>query len=435
MNNIVNCPPNIDKYEVVPSLIVPAVSSLHVIKPVTYSSQDLEITLMDKKNTHSLLDIMAIQTGRTNKPTLNELSDNELSFILQLYSIFLRFVNDNTVINKYQLNGSLPRISFSCDPHTEDREGLQPVKRFHTHMYLMTNDTIKEAESNKIKYQDIKSEYLRRRLVDPISFLGNNLIFDIHENFITVPTEIKINKPDHISTINNNLQLGFNAKINNNNDFIGSPVFQKYLKDLHSSLQNVYTDIAYAFTGVRESAVCGKRHALLDKTEILKRLNQLNYLSRSSRQGLEQLVSTLKRPPIFLMKRIFTHDRRVIHHIPTNGLCYAFSIAQESVVYEGEDSKDNLVMNILPKMFSDIGGAGLVGLEGTGCVLLNRGHGSYNEEQMLERWKYQEEFLSYVDRNIGSSFDKQTMDLSSISSIFKNWDKSLKDKPYTIVNR
>lgn len=429
MDNIFLAPKNLSELPVISSLPVPTSKLIHVVKPIVFNIGEHEqLALMDKKNTHSLYDMMLIQVGEYSKASIQELTEKELEFTFEVASLFFKFVNEKQIYNFYGFNNGIPRVSYSFDPWTTDREGLQPIKRFHLHMYVMSPEDCDYIRNKKHRYVNIVNAYERRRLVDPVTFISNQILFDIHQHLVKLPAEFHMEflKPEEYITTG--IPLGLNIKIRE----INKTKLSRYLLNLHKTMIYVSECLYKAFTGGKSIAPSGTRYTLLNYNQILNNLKQIEWLSKTSLCGLSEIANTLRSVPDRLLKNINRYSKWSTHHIVSNGLAYAFSLQQDNTI--GNKKNNLLNLNISPRMFSDLGGAGLFGCNGASAIMLNRGIGKYTKFQMSQRWKYQREFQLYIQNNLNENFITSTMHNEEIKKIFKNWSKSKKDKTYKIPN-
>ncbi|MFB5763592.1 hypothetical protein [Paenibacillus medicaginis] len=413
-------PKNLSKMRVAVDITVPTVPEAHVVTPLIFLTKNGgELAVMDKKLAHSLLEVMVIETSKREKRTINQLSAEENVLYVELLSLFITFINKKEIIEKYNLDGTAARIVFNYDPWTQDRDGLQPVKRFHTHLYIVNNQHIDQIETNSTTYGEIEDRYLRRRLVDPFSFLGASLLFDIHQNLLeTTDVVAQVKEPNPEQMIENGLPIGLNVKIINESAALNREGLRKYIVKLNALIERSYNELYRAITGEASPAEKFKRHDILNKKDALENLSEISWLSERSLQGLEEAIVKLRSPSDRLFKRKHHLDMLIFHNI-LNGLAYTFSI---SLLIPSDCSRsDALDINISVRLFGDSGGAGMFGYGNKSAVMLQRGKGIYNSLELAERHSFQADLQKYLMEELSSKYAYRKMEAAQANSLLNQY--------------
>ncbi|MFD1886728.1 hypothetical protein [Paenibacillus wenxiniae] len=402
-------PSNLLKLKMALHIPIPTVPETHVIPPIAFSTSDNgQIAIMDKKLAHGLLEIMLIEVSEREKRTINQLSEEEATLYTELVELFLCFINEEDIKKEFNLHNTVSRIVFNYDPWTEDRDGLQPVKRFHTHLYIVDDHVINQLNKNTVVYEDLQSRYERRKLVDPFSFIGTSILFDIHQNLLNKKDlNIKIMNVDPVEAIEQGLPLGLNIKLRKNRNGTVNKKLKEYILKINELIENSFIDIYKAVTGSIPPAQKYKRHDLLDTEIAMENLSQISWLSERSMKGLYEVVTTLNSESYKLFQRKKHLDLLLFHNL-LNGLAYTFSINMN--IGEPHSEIDILDINISVRLFGDSGGAGMFGLKEKSIVLFNRGEGIYNKEQLARRHQFQRRFQKYVIEKLKLQYTYNTIE-------------------------
>jgi hypothetical protein len=394
-------PPNpkykidLDALPAVVEISTPLGEANGVVRPLTlFTHDDSAIALMDKPHPHALLEMMTMQAGRQVKSGIDELSEEELSLSLSIINQFARFVHQPSVARHFDLRGGLVRASFNYDPFTLDRPGLQPDKRFHAHMYLLDRKALGVIGRRALPYGALKDPFDKRRMVDPFSFLGAQLAYDLHRRRRLCPSTIAPMIPDSVETVRQGLPLGLNLELLHGWDTLTDRAFPRYLRRLHQAMAEATDELFLAFTNRRSVAPIGTRYPCLPPSLIRERLAKLRWLSADSYRGLCDLVNWLRPLPSTLLERLSRHPRYQVQHVTLNGLAYTISIAENAPMELAGGGA--LFLNIAVRMFANVGGAGLFGCRGVSAVMLDRGRGTLNAKEMLTRRSFQQEFQEAV---------------------------------------
>jgi hypothetical protein len=351
--------------------------------------------IMDKLKTHALYDLTLMQSAHEARRTLDELTEGEFDLLLRVSYLFGRFIEQSEHIRRFRLAGSKPRIVFNHDPQTWDRPGLQAIERFHTHMYVLVSSTLEKIRLLRQPFSSLQSAYTRRRLVDPLAFLGPQILYDLLLHSQQTPPWAKIIIPDPTETVCSGLPLGLNIILEEGWNVLTRSWFGAYLLHMHQLMVGASNEIFQAFTGEDAIAAPGTRHTLLPMDRIHERIQRIPWLSTTSRLGLHQMAAQLRTASSQLLAQPERHPIWSVHHIILNGLAYTLSIMPSKPIVPGL-TNNPLLMTVSVRLFSDIGGASLFGCEGVSALNIERGYGTFSSSDVEQRQAFQRSFLEMV---------------------------------------
>ena len=419
MDKVFMAPDNLSDLQVVEELPMPSVPIIHVVSPLVLHVKEGEtLTLMDKKNSHSLLDMMILQTGDTPKATIEHLTPEEYRLTFSLVAHYADFINREEIIHRFGMEGSLPRFSFNHDPFTNDRESLQATRRFHLHMYLLESNMLEEIQERKRRYGQIENKFERQRLVDPMSFLSAHLIYDLITYHLPQNEFFTVMYPDGEEAVRTGRSLGLNIRLNEGWEVLKDEGFSNYFLNVHHAILFATEQVYFAMTGRDSVPPLGHRHQLLEIETIQENLRKLIWLSDFSRDGLLEMARTL-RPVSRLVSEINKrHPEWAVYHVVAKSLPYTVSIAPEYPI--GAGVTDNpLYLNLSLRLFSDVGGAGLFGCLNTSAVKLKRGDGVFSELELKRRWDFQKEFFRFVEKGLKDLYETSRLTAEQVIPLIR----------------
>ncbi|MDK8182742.1 hypothetical protein [Paenibacillus sp. UMB4589-SE434] len=391
-------PANVEELTV-STISMPTAPTIHQIPPLVLKLDDINsITLMDKKSAHSLLEMMIIQTGQLPRASITDISDKEYRAWIDMVCNFFDFVGQDSIIKKYSLRGSLPRIAFNIDPWTDDRDGLQPVKRFHTHLYVLEQEVIKTMIETKTSYKEIDSNFQKRRLLDPFSFLGALVLKDMIQSFIDLPPDVRVVDPDPEETVRKGYPVGLNLIVKNGVETLRQKEGIELLYNLNKQIKQRSKEILEKFVGTGEPSPTGTRHKLLPLEVRLDNISRISWLSEHTRMMMADALHGLKDASEQLLRARKRHQELSSYMTTSNGIAYTLSMFPENRI--NYKSVTALWINICPRLFSDVGGAGLFGCCLVNSVMIQRGEGIFNEKQMQKRWNFQADLRNHMQQQI-----------------------------------
>ena len=133
------------------------------------------------------------------------------------------------------------------------------------------------------------------------------------------------------------------------------------------------------FVGTAEPAQCGSRHQLLPlEVPQIMNIRELPWLTEHSKELLIESAHFLKDASERLLNAANRHHKLASHLTVSNGIAYTFSLSSaETITSNGQSA---ICMSISPRLFSDVGGAGLFGCRSIHAVMINRGEGIFGIE-------------------------------------------------------
>ncbi len=415
-NDIIFFRPNNTNEITVSCLEVPTVPVVHRISPVDiHTTENGSIAISDKKNAHSIFELMLVNSSDTIKETILKLNKYEYRTYFDVVHSFFEFVTAAETINNFSLAGGVPRIVFNHDPDTDDRESLQPVKRFHSHLYIVTQGMLNSIRANCRTLKDVSSPFMRRTMVDPLSLLSENILYDIVTSSPVIPPNVKIVKPNHVRKIQKGDPFGVNIHLNEGIRALQRDEVRFFLLGIFHQMETCFNEIRAIFLGDHANAC---RANLQDLNAITDGVTKLEWLSLDTKRQLISVAEQL-RPLSMRLLKTSRHSRLKSNYLISKGLAYTFSITASSISSSNESSP--LIVNISPRFFSDTGGAGLFGCEGISAIYLKRGEGLFSEKELLQRWEFQDNFMNYFAKKVADR--NESLEMIKMSS--NNMNKML----------
>lgn len=352
------------------------------------------LVLVDKASPHALHDLMVSGLAVPPRAGPDDVAPPLGRALWGTALAFVRFVSDPDVQRAYGLTGGRLHLALNCDPNTQDRESCQADKQFHLHLLYWTAEELAPLRQPE-RVADFGAR-LRRQALDPLAFLGARLLQEALEQ-TPLPLDGARLLADEVDAILAGHRPpgclialpGWAA--------LQDPAFEPLVRTLHRRIAAVSADLLAAFTGRREAPPPWQRHPLLSRREIETNLARLPW-SAAVRGGLRELAARLHDLPGHLAKRLRTGPpapRK--HHMALNQPCYSLNL-HAPVVNTPEQplAQAGPVWLILQtKLFSGIGGAGLVSLADVPSVRILRGEGTYDARQWHHRARFQRAFARF----------------------------------------
>lgn len=326
------------------------------IKPSLFQENEhSSILLMDKPNVHALYSLMLVQSGRLPKLSFADLSRFEKKTCFQISSLFFRYWKNSKELSEHYF----PRFSFNHDPYTIHRPGLQSIQRFHAHLYLVDRIPLEKIlfNSKRLKFYLPDPNY--KDYFDPAAPFFEKLLIEAHQKEIALPQELEMVQLPFEEKINAGWGLGLTLLYRGDPGYFSSEQFISYLEKVDQTLHERYKNID-SYT----------QEVLSDLYALLRPIPRktYEYLQRKK----------------YLAKQILSY----------RDLSYSLSID-----YNFE--KNAFILSIYPRLFSEIGGAGLFSYQGTHCVIIRRNaERVFTESENDKRRTFQTQFLRYCDQLI-----------------------------------
>lgn len=372
-------------------------SMLKEIRCPQINSDSNSIALVNKHTLHSLYDMMLISSSKKVLCGSADLPRKVLETFLKIAYLFTKMVTDRNIINKYQLDNGRLIIGYNYDPFPGDRKGLMPYKRFHLHLNYLDKSMIYQIENKQVYYENLSSLRKKRQLIDPTTFLTSEILYDCLTLKKYDCNFIDIKKPNPESDVKNSNPFGLRFDFKNGWQELTDKYLARFIQKFHQLFLDIYNDIYYAFTGLNYKPRIWERPKLLSNQEIKANLSKLQYLSNNTKDKLLFFSSILVDITPKLMCYLKINQHKAISNIIMGGPMYSIFL------FINQFQKLSLVVN--PKLFSDIGGAGLFGFDGISVVNIERGIGQLNEKQINNRDRFQKEFSSIVNNNLDLLFE------------------------------
>lgn len=333
------------------------------IRPILFKEDEAScVLLMDKPNVHALYSLMITQAGRKVRKSFADLTVFERAKVFQLGARFFEYWQKSDELYR----NYLPRFSFNHDPFTIDRSGLQSIDRFHAHIYLNDERELETSLKNLKSLREIVFNPDYKDYYDPSALLLEMMLVDAHSQCLKVPQGFKIiDLPIH-DKIALGWGLGFNLVYKGKVDFFTSQSFIDYIMQVHRFLEMLFDLPA----------------------PLEKHIYQHDYLRESTRHYLEQVLSKL-RP---LSEKTYHYLKSRAHHskniLSYRKLSYSFAIDYNREL-------ESFVVSIVPRLFSEIGGAGFFSYKDANYVVVKRGVGKFSSFENNKRREFQMDFMNY----------------------------------------
>ncbi|MGB5834084.1 MAG: hypothetical protein WBG92_19155 [Thiohalocapsa sp.] len=350
------------------------------------------LALVDKAIPHALFDLMLSEASSVHKPTPDDVRRTTGQVLWRTGLEFVRFVSQPEHQRQFSLSGGQLHLALNCDPNTIDRESVQAAKQFHLHL-LYWGAVELGALQQPSRLADERSVVRRRQLLDPLSFLGARIMHAALSDFEFGITGAKLLDCDDAAVADGSRALGCVIRLPGW-QVLEAPAFEDMVRRLHRRLLRTGGRLLEAFTGQREPPAAWQRHPLLTSAEIDTRLAAMGW-SRGLRDGLLTLAASLRdlSPAQALrLQRAPPNARK--HCMILNQPCYAMNLhAPRPNTVDGPLIEARAVDLILQtKLFSGIGGAGLLGLNDIPSVRVVRGCGRYSGDAWRRRAAFQRAF-------------------------------------------
>jgi hypothetical protein len=350
------------------------------------------LAFVDKLKPHGLCDMMVLASDYYCKSSISDLAETTAAVVLNIAHSFLEFVGEIDNVRRFDLDDGHLHICYNYDANTVDRESGMNEKRFHLHLNYWSGEELGQYEP--CLFRNLPSVSWQHRLLDPIAFLGEQIAYDVLKTRLT---GFCLLPPDRERDLRLGLPAGFKIRFDDWS-ILQDPNLVQVLRLMHDCLDNTYSQLARAFTGTDDPPQAWQRHPLLPPAEIMRHVQEIEYLSENSRQGLAFLANTLRdiSPKVmaFLRKRRWARVR----HLTIAGLFYSLGLYSPESNRIGRPILDcrpvYLVMQ--PKLFADMGGAGVTYMKNVPVIRILRGDGVLTPEQIVRRREFQAAFMVYV---------------------------------------
>lgn len=338
------------------------------------------IIIMDKPNVHSLYSLMITQSGRTAKKSFTELTWFEKKKTFEVASKFFQFWRRSPEL----YNHYLPRFSYNHDPFTSDRPGLQSIERFHAHLYLTDLVELEKNLKTAVTLDEILPRHNYKDYFDPSAIFFENLLIDAHRAILKVPDDLKLIHMPMKDKIEAGLGLGLNWSYDGDINYFSTDRFLNYLDTIHQFLENYF----------KIPLFLENNHGIFfDKEDMKQKIEDDRILSNQTKEYLRRMVSHLKPLEPKIYNYLKTHSHWAKNVISYRKLSYSFSIDFNS-------TRNSFLISMIPKLFSEIGGAGFFSYKQANCMIIQRGIGKkFTEIENDLRRNFQLDFLDYCEEH------------------------------------
>ncbi|MEY6431338.1 hypothetical protein ABC977_02830 [Thioalkalicoccus limnaeus] len=354
------------------------------------------MALIDKATPHALYDLMLSEVSVDEKPSPRDVALATNQSLWRIGSNFIAFVSDPAVRRDFGLAGGVPHLAMNCDPNTRDRESVQAAKQFHLHLICWTRDEL-AGLARPDRFAEVAQVTTRRQVLDPLAFVAARLLPPMLGDRPLQPLGGRWLAPDDRACLDGTRPFGASIRLPGWS-VLAQPAFGVMIQVIHDRLITLATLLLEAFTGKLMSPDPWRRHRLLAAERIRANLRELA-LPVEACTALEVFAARLRDLPEAVVRRLARGGSVRRQHLMTLNLpSYALCLHGAGGAAATPDSAVDL--SIQPRLFSGIGGAGLVGLAGVPCVRIARGRGRYSFAQWAERARFQRDFATFNQRQM-----------------------------------
>lgn len=351
------------------------------------------LALIDKASPHSLFDLMVSEVSTASKSTAADVSAQTGLTLWRTGLNFVRFCAQAVVADAFGLSGGELHLALNCDPHTWDRESVQAAKQFHLHLLYWDAPSL-EPLSHAQCLGGVADRRLRRQALDPLSFLGARLVTEALDGLNLGVPGASLVPTDEGAVLRGTRPLGAVMALPGWG-VLESSGFEDLMRRVHRRLEWLAVLLIETFTGRGGIPSPWHRHPLLPVREIAARIDRLPFGDRA-KGGLMDLAGALRDlAPDTARWLVRATPARRMGLMTLNQPSYAMNIhataSQRHPLAEGAQVQ----LIIQPKLFSGIGGAGLLTLGGVPSVRVLRGQGTFSADQWQRRAQFQRAFACF----------------------------------------
>ncbi|MGB5732970.1 MAG: hypothetical protein WBM40_00805 [Thiohalocapsa sp.] len=379
------------------------------------------LALVDKAIPHALFDLMLSEASPRDKPTPVDVLPITGQLLWRTGLEMVRFVSQPHHQREFALGGGQLHLALNCDPNTTDRESVQAAKQFHLHLLYWTAAEL-AVLGQPSRLANERSPARRRQCLDPLSFLGARVLHAALSDFEFGILGAELLGWDDAGVFNGNRPLGCVMRLPGW-QVLESPAFEDMMRRLHQRLVGTGDQLLDAFTGHGAPPAPWQRYPLQPSAAIEARLVAQGW-SRSLREGLLSLAAGLRDLSPAQATRLRRASPVARKHCMTLNLpCYAVNLyAPSPNRADAPLIEANSVYLILQtKLFSGIGGAGLLGLNGIPSVRVVRGQGHFSEAEWRRRAAFQRAFALYNNEALKGVVGGRCSDVRRLLDLEQGW--------------
>jgi|GEM_PF-4084689 len=355
------------------------------IRPLIFKGKkNSSLILMDRLGNHDFFTLMLMQGGPFVEKGFHDLSISEIKKTFTIHKEFIDFWAETPDKEKYS-----PRFSFNHDPHTADRPGLQSIDRFHAHFYFFRLQNLElNSKTNSFPLKNVVYQPGYKDCYDPGSPPLEKVILDLNKNCLKVPKKLEIIDESLLAKVKNGRGLGLNILYNGNVEYFTRSPFINYLVEMHSKMEKVFHDF------MENALSYDPRSTLwyLDHEKAAQFIENISWLSPSTKSQLLEFIHCLKnlKPKI---NNYIAGKKAAKNLLAYRNLSYSLSI----------DLRDNdptkHLINLCPKVFCELGGAGFFSLQGYNAIIIDRKKDIFfSNETILKRRELQQSFINRMTK-------------------------------------
>lgn len=387
------------------------------------------MALIDKATPHALYDLMLSEVSVDEKATPRDVALATNQSLWRIGSNFIAFVSDPAVRGDFGLADGVPHLAMNCDPNTRDRESVQAAKQFHLHLIYWTRDEL-AGLTRPGRFADVAEVTTRRQVLDPLAFVAARLLPPMLGDRPLQSLGGRWLAPDDLACLDGTRPFGASIRLPDWS-VLAEPAFGVMIQVMHDRLTMLATLLLEAFTGKPMPPDPWRRHRLLAAERIRANLGELA-LPVGVRAALEVFAARLRDLPDAVVRRLVRGCSVRRQHLMTLNLpSYALCLHGAGGTAAVRDPKmlgDSAVdLSIQPRLFSGIGGAGLLGLAGVPCVRIARGRGRYSLAQWSERARFQRDFAAFNQRRMADGDGLVFEPLRTFAGIPAGWVAAERD--------
>lgn len=354
------------------------------------------LALVDKAIPHALFDLMFSEASAVDKPTPADVLPITGRLLWRTGLELVRFVSQPQHQRAFELAGGQLHLAMNCDPNTVDRESVQAAKQFHLHLlYWRAAElaVLNQPLPRSPRLGDVTSAARRRQCMDPLSFLGARVIHASLSGFDLGIPGARLLDCDDSAVADGSRPLGCVIQLPGW-QVLESQGFESMIRRLHRHLMQTGALLLDSFTGHSEPPPPWQRHPLLPTAQIDARLTAFGW-PRPIRTGLLTLAAGLRDLSVAQSARLRRASPAARKHCMTLNLpSYALNLyaPRTNAITAPLIEADDVYLILQTKLFSGIGGAGLLALSGIPSVRVLRGQGRYSEADWRRRADFQRAF-------------------------------------------
>ncbi len=377
--------------------------------------------LVDKASPHALYDLMVSAMHQPPQPAPVDAPPVAGQLLWRSAASFAAFVSEPEMMREFDLGGGRMHIALNCDPGTQDRESCQANKQLHIHLLYWRPEEL-AALSRAGTLGEIEDVRLRRQSLDPLAFVGAHLIRDALGDLPLGIPGAELLPIDDQAVIEGSRPMGCLLRLPGWGA-LDDPAFEALVRGIHQRLEQAGAQVLAAFTGETVPPPPWRRHPLLPRARIRENLRHLSW-SEPSRTGLAHLAERLRdlRPALADRFRRGASGVRK-HHMSLNLPCYSLNLYAPFSNNRGQPLRDaeTLYLILQTKLFSAIGGAGLVGLGRVPSVRILRGIGSFEPESWHQRARFQRAFAEYNTERLAGTAGLEFGPVRRFADLEQGW--------------